>query len=61
MASHPSSQLRAQTGQDVLFAGSEEHAASGVCEVELVIDNSDGRVGIGAQRALGHAAARPLG
>ncbi len=47
MASHPPSQLRAQTGQDVLFAGSEEHTASGVCEVELVIDNSDGRVGIG--------------
>jgi chromosome segregation protein len=46
MASQPPSQLRAQTGQDVLFAGSEQHAASGVCEVELVIDNSDGRVGI---------------
>ena len=30
----------------MLFAGSEQHAASGVCEVELVIDNSDGRVGI---------------
>jgi chromosome segregation protein len=46
MASQPPSQLRAQTGQDVLFAGSEQHAASGVCEVELVIDNSDGSVGI---------------
>ncbi|HMG98723.1 MAG TPA: AAA family ATPase, partial [Gaiellales bacterium] len=46
MASHSPSQLRAQTGQDVLFAGSEQHAASGVCEVELVVDNSDGRVGI---------------
>ena len=29
MASQPPSQLRAQTGQDVLFAGSEQHAASG--------------------------------
>ena len=46
MASQPPSQLRAQTGQDVLFAGSDQHAASGMCEVELVIDNSDGRVGI---------------
>jgi chromosome segregation protein len=46
MASQPPSQLRAQTGQDVLFAGSDQHAASGVCEVELVLDNSDGRVGI---------------
>ena len=46
MASQPPSQLRAQTGQDVLFAGSEQHAASGVCEVELVLDNSDGRVGV---------------
>ncbi len=46
MASQPPSQLRAQTGQDVLFAGSEQHAASGVCEVEIVIDNSDGGAGI---------------
>ncbi len=46
MASQPPSQIRAQTGQDVLFAGSEQHAASGVCEVELVLDNSDGRVGV---------------
>ena len=30
----------------MLFAGSEQHAASGVCEVELVLDNSDGRVGV---------------
>jgi chromosome segregation protein len=47
MASQPPSQLRAQTGMDVLFAGSEQHAASGVCEVELVIDSSDGAIGIG--------------
>ncbi|MDX6539470.1 MAG: chromosome segregation protein, partial [Gaiellales bacterium] len=46
MASQPPRQLRAQSEQDVLFAGSEQHAASGVCEVELVLDNSDGRVGI---------------
>jgi chromosome segregation protein len=46
MASQPPRQLRAQTEQDVLFAGSEQHAASGVCEVELILDNSDGRVGI---------------
>ena len=46
MASQPPRQIRAQTEQDVLFAGSEQHAASGVCEVELVLDNSDGRVGV---------------
>ena len=46
MASQTPRQLRAQTEQDVLFAGSEQHAASGVCEVELVLDNSDGRVGV---------------
>ncbi|MDX6561187.1 MAG: chromosome segregation protein [Gaiellales bacterium] len=46
MASQPPSQIRAQTGQDVLFAGSEQHAPSGVCEVELGLDNSDGRVGV---------------
>ena len=46
MASQPPSQLRAQSALDVLFAGSEQHAASGVCEVELVLDNSDGRVGV---------------
>ena len=46
MASQPPRQLRAQSEQDVLFAGSEQHAASGVCEVELLLDNSDGRVGV---------------
>ena len=46
MASQTPRQLRAQSEQDVLFAGSEQHAASGVCEVELVLDNSDGRVGV---------------
>jgi chromosome segregation protein len=46
MASQPARQLRAQSEQDVLFAGSEQHAASGVCEVELLLDNSDGRVGV---------------
>src|SRR5690348_12184611 len=44
MASQPPSQLRAETGLDVLFAGSERRAASGMCEVELVLSNEDGRL-----------------
>ena len=46
MASQPPSQLRAQTGTDVLFAGSR-HARrrAAVCEVELVLAN-DGRISL---------------
>jgi chromosome segregation protein len=32
-------QLRAPTGQDVLFSGSDSRPPAGVCEVELVLDN----------------------
>src|SRR5690242_2420647 len=35
-------QLRAPTGQDVLFAGSDSRPPAGVCEVELVLDNECG-------------------
>ena len=35
-------QLRAPTGQDVLFAGSDGRPPAGVCEVELVLDNECG-------------------
>ena len=47
MASQPPSELRVQTGLDVLFAGSERRPASGLCEVELVLDNADGGFGTG--------------
>src|SRR5262249_58868878 len=46
MASQPPSQLRAETGQDVLFAGSDRRGASGLCEVELVLANQDGRIAL---------------
>src|SRR3954470_10346443 len=46
MASQPPSQLRAETGQDVLFAGSDRRGASGLCEVELVLSNHDGRLAL---------------
>ena len=45
MASQPPSQLRAQTGTDVLFAGSDTRAPCGICEVELVLAN-DGRISL---------------
>jgi len=39
------SELRAEKADDVLFAGSAGRPAAGWCEVELVFDNSDGRLG----------------
>jgi chromosome segregation protein len=39
MAVQSPAQLRAPTGQDVLFGGSDSRPAAGVCEVELVLDN----------------------
>src|SRR6476660_6742720 len=35
-------QLRAPTGQDVLFAGSDGRPPAGVCDLELVLDNECG-------------------
>jgi chromosome segregation protein len=42
MAAGAPSTVRAQAGTDVLFAGTDARPAAGVCEVELVLDNSDG-------------------
>ena len=42
MATQASGMLRASGRDEILFAGSERHSASGVCEVELVLDNADG-------------------
>ena len=39
MAVQSPGQLRAPTGQDVLFGGTDSRPAAGVCEVELVLDN----------------------
>lgn len=39
MAVQSPSQLRAPTGLDVLFGGSDSRPPAGVCEVELVLDN----------------------
>src|SRR5438552_7773249 len=39
MAVQSPAQLRAPTGQDVLFSGSDGRPPAGVCEVELVLDN----------------------
>jgi chromosome segregation protein len=44
MAASTPSAIRAQAGTDVLFAGTDGRPAAGVCEVELVLDNSDGRI-----------------
>ena len=44
MAAAAPSTLRASAGTDVLFAGTDARAAAGVCEVELVLDNSDGAI-----------------
>jgi chromosome segregation protein len=38
------SELRAEKADDVLFAGSEGRPAADWCEVELLFDNSDGRL-----------------
>ena len=42
MAVQSPAQLRAPSGQDVLFSGSDSRPPSGVCEVELVLDNACG-------------------
>ena len=39
MAAQSPAQLRAPTGQDVLFSGTDSRPQAGVCEVELVLDN----------------------
>ncbi len=41
MATQAPGMLRASGREEILFAGSERHSASGVCEVELVLDNAD--------------------
>lgn len=38
--------LRGQSMEDVIFAGSSARKAVGVCEVDLVLDNSDGTVAL---------------
>ncbi len=45
MASQPPSELRTQVAADVLFGGSARRQPSGLCEVELVLDNEDGTFG----------------
>ena len=47
MASQPPSELRTQVAADVLFGGSARRQPSGLCEVELILDNEDGRFGSG--------------
>ena len=47
MASQPPSELRTQVAADVLFGGSARRQPSGLCEVELVLDNEDGSFGTG--------------
>src|SRR4051812_38306812 len=39
MAVQSPAQLRAPTGQDVLFGGTDSRPPAGICEVELVLDN----------------------
>src|SRR4051812_27347463 len=39
MAVQSPAQLRAPSGQDVLFGGTDSRPPSGICEVELVLDN----------------------
>src|SRR3990170_3637643 len=46
MSAAPPSGLRAETGQDALFLGSPSRPAATHCEVEIVFDNTDGRVDI---------------
>ena len=46
MAVQSPAQLRAPTGQDVLFGGSDSRPPAGVCEVELVLDNECGTLPI---------------
>jgi chromosome segregation protein len=40
--SQAASELRAERGDDVLFAGSDDRPPADFCEVELLFDNSDG-------------------
>ena len=47
MASQAPSDLRLDAASDVLFAGSVSRHPSGLCEVELVLDNEDGTFGGG--------------
>src|SRR6478735_10785979 len=47
MASQPPSELRTQVAADVLFGGSARRQPSGLCEVELILDNEDGAFGSG--------------
>ncbi|MDX6570663.1 MAG: chromosome segregation protein, partial [Gaiellales bacterium] len=44
MAASAPSAIRAHAGTDVLFAGTDGRPAAGLCEVELVLDNSDGTI-----------------
>ena len=46
MAVQSPAQLRAPTGQDVLFSGTDSRPPTGVCEVELVLDNECGTLPI---------------
>src|SRR5437764_14475750 len=46
MAVQSPAQLRAPTGQDVLFGGTDARPAAGVSEVELVLDNECGTLPI---------------
>ncbi len=47
MASLSPTELRTQVAADVLFGGSVRRQASGFAEVEMVLDNEDGRFGSG--------------
>ena len=51
MAVQSPAQLRAPTGQDVLFGGSDSRPPAGVCEVELVLDNECGTLPIECERS----------
>src|SRR5262245_59116337 len=46
MAVQSPAQLRAPSGQDVLFGGSDSRPPAGVCEVELLLDNECGTLPI---------------
>src|SRR3954467_8400587 len=47
MASQPPSELRTQVAGDGLLGGSARRQPSGLCEVELILDNEDGAFGSG--------------
>ena len=46
MAASAPSAIRASAGTDVLFAGTDGRPAAGICEVELVLDNTDGTIAL---------------